>query len=206
MIDTIDTGQLNQTQSAFSWRVYKKSGRIAYHWIKCEFMKFRFHVINKCTNHDDVMEWKHFLSWWRHENIFRVTGGFVSERPVTRSFDVFFDLRLNKRLSKQPGSRWFETLSRSLWRLSYALLAPLRGQFPSHVYDIWFCVGLNKLRNNTASWHFRNLLLYYRIYMPIVSMVIPVTSGRNVNRIHTTYIYMICATETNAQHRRSKRT
>ena len=30
-----------------------------------------------------------------------VTGGFSSQRTVTRSFDVFFDLRLNKRLSKQ---------------------------------------------------------------------------------------------------------
>ena len=28
------------------------------------------------------------------------TGGFPPQRPVTRSFDVFFDLRLNKRLSK----------------------------------------------------------------------------------------------------------
>ena len=30
-----------------------------------------------------------------------VTDEFPSQRPVTRSFDVFFDLRLNKRLSKQ---------------------------------------------------------------------------------------------------------
>ena len=29
------------------------------------------------------------------------TGEFPAQRPVTRSFDVFFDLRLNKRLSKQ---------------------------------------------------------------------------------------------------------
>ena len=28
-------------------------------------------------------------------------GEFSAQRPVTRSFDVFFDLRLNKRLSKQ---------------------------------------------------------------------------------------------------------
>ena len=45
-------------------------------------------------------------------NIFRETGPlcgefagpgeFPAQRPVTRSFDVFFDLRLNKRLSKQP--------------------------------------------------------------------------------------------------------
>ena len=32
-----------------------------------------------------------------------VTGEFLSHRPVTRSFGVFFDLRLNKRLSKQDA-------------------------------------------------------------------------------------------------------
>ena len=30
-----------------------------------------------------------------------VPGEFPAQRPVTRSFGVFFDLRLNKRLSKQ---------------------------------------------------------------------------------------------------------
>ena len=59
-------------------------------------------------------------------NIFRVTGPlcgeftdpgeFPTQRPVTRSSDVFFDLRLNKRLSKQPWGWWFETPSWSLWR------------------------------------------------------------------------------------------
>ena len=33
-----------------------------------------------------------------------VTGEFPAQRPVTRNFDVFFDLRLNKRLSKQSWS------------------------------------------------------------------------------------------------------
>ena len=51
--------------------------------------------------------------WWRHS--FRVTGPLCSQRPVTRSFDVFFDLRLNKWLSKQSRRRWFEMPSRSLW-------------------------------------------------------------------------------------------
>ena len=45
-----------------------------------------------------------------------VTGQFPSQRPVTQSFDVFFDLRLNKRLSKQSRGWWLETASRSLWR------------------------------------------------------------------------------------------
>ena len=36
-----------------------------------------------------------------------VTGEFPSQRPVTRSFDVFFDLRLNKSLRKQSCGWWF---------------------------------------------------------------------------------------------------
>ena len=64
-------------------------------------------------------------SWWRHQNgnIFRVTdplspvtGEFPSQRPVTRSFDAFFDLRLNKRLKKHSRRWWFEMPSRLLWR------------------------------------------------------------------------------------------
>ena len=60
-------------------------------------------------------------------NIFRVTGHLRGEftgdrwiprkkRPVTRSFDVFFDPLLNKRLSKQSWRWWFETPSLPIWR------------------------------------------------------------------------------------------
>ena len=59
-------------------------------------------------------------------NIFRVTGHlcgnspvpgeFPAQRPVPRSFDVFFDVRLNKGLNKQSSGWWFETLSRPFWR------------------------------------------------------------------------------------------
>ena len=45
-----------------------------------------------------------------------VPGEFPTQRPVTRSFDVFFYLRLNKRLSKHWWGWWFETLSCPLWR------------------------------------------------------------------------------------------
>ena len=51
-----------------------------------------------------------------------VTGEFPAQRPVTRSFDVLFDLRLNKRLSKQSWGWWFETQSRPLWRHYNAIL------------------------------------------------------------------------------------
>ena len=66
------------------------------------------------------------IVWWHHQmetfSVFLalcegnspVTGEFPSQRPVMRSFKVFSDLRLNKRLSKQPRGWWFETPSRSL--------------------------------------------------------------------------------------------
>ena len=47
---------------------------------------------------DDVIKWKHFSRYWL---FVRGTGEFPAQRPVTRSSDVFYDLRLNKRLSKQ---------------------------------------------------------------------------------------------------------
>ena len=66
-------------------------------------------------------------AWWRHQmEAFSalltlcmgnslVTGEFAQQIPVTRNFDVFFDLCLNKRLSKQSWGWWFETPLCSLW-------------------------------------------------------------------------------------------
>ena len=68
------------------------------------------------------------LPWWRHQiktfsallafcaGNSSITGEFPTQRPVTRGFDVFFDLRLNKKLSKHSWGWWFEMPSRSLWR------------------------------------------------------------------------------------------
>ena len=67
-------------------------------------------------------------TWWRQQmetfsallafcaGIFPTTGEFPAQMAVTQNFDVFFDLRLKKRLSKQSRRRWFETPLRSLWR------------------------------------------------------------------------------------------
>ena len=68
------------------------------------------------------------LTWWRHQmETFSalqaicagnspVTDEFLAQRPVARGFDVFFDLWLNKQLSKQWWGWWFDTPSRPLWR------------------------------------------------------------------------------------------
>ena len=65
-----------------------------------------------------------------------VTGEFLSQRPVTRSFDVFFDLCLNKGLSKQWWDWWFETPSRSLWRHCDGVLLR-EGQYVGSVSMSW---------------------------------------------------------------------
>ena len=61
--------------------------------------------------------------WWRHQmetfsallTLYAgnspVTGEFPSQRPVTQSFDVFFDLPLNKPLSKHPWRLWFDAIA-----------------------------------------------------------------------------------------------
>ena len=70
------------------------------------------------ASHDDVIKWKHFPRNWPFVRGIHRPGEFPMQRPVTRSFDVYFDLRLNKRLSKQSWGWWLETLSCSLWRQS----------------------------------------------------------------------------------------
>ena len=75
-----------------------------------------------------VLIWNETVfSWWRHQMVTfsallaicagnsPVSGEFPAQTPVTRSFDIFVDLRLNKRLSKQLLGWWFETLPRPLW-------------------------------------------------------------------------------------------
>ena len=68
------------------------------------------------------------ITWWRHQMetfsaLLALCAGnspvpaeFPTQRPVTRSFDVFLDLHPNKWLNKQSWGWWFETLSCSLWR------------------------------------------------------------------------------------------
>ena len=67
-------------------------------------------------------------AWWCHQietfsALLAICAGnspvsceFPAQRPVTRSFDVFFDLRLTRRLSKQCWGWWFETPLCPLWR------------------------------------------------------------------------------------------
>ena len=93
-------------------------------WILRPFEEYA--IFNLCVKIDNPQ--KHTcISWWRHQmETFSallaidagnspVPGEFLAQRPVTRSFRIFFDLRLNTLLSKQSWGWWFEMLSRPLW-------------------------------------------------------------------------------------------
>ena len=124
--------------------------------------------------HDDVIKWKHFPRNWPFVRGFTGPGEFPTQRPVTRSFDVFFDLRLNKRSSKQPWGWWFETPSWPLWRqcngfISEALieLKIFESRSPitliSFVKSFWnfaqstavYCRALYKISKRFDNWKIR---------------------------------------------------
>ena len=106
-----------------------------------------------------------FMMTSSNGNVFRVTGPFCAgnspvpgefpaQRPVTRSFDVFFDLRPDKRLSKHWWGWWFETPSRPLWRhcndflLSFLVLI--------------FVTSINTIKDNLLiSDRFKHVIRYF---------------------------------------------
>ena len=86
------------------------------------------HVCNHSSRHyrmEYELTTAKFTMTSSNGNIFRVTGHLCGEFtglrwiPRTKASDAelwcFFDLRLDKRLSKQSWCWWFETLSRPLW-------------------------------------------------------------------------------------------
>ena len=117
-------------------------------------------------------------------NIFRVTGHvcgeFTGHRliPRTKAIDAelwcFFDLRLNKWLSKQHWGWWFETLSRPLWRqcnvldgiswtsLYYLLWGYLLLVMITWALGVWNhlgCLYNSRLRLTTKNIHYNPILL-----------------------------------------------
>ena len=116
---------------------------------KCVYIKRKQFLWN-CS--ETMSMSKHCGSWWRHQmETFSallaicagnspVTGEFSAQGPVTRNFDVFFHLCLNKRLSKQSRGWWFETPSRSWWRHCNVLMALYVGTGAASIHNADQCL------------------------------------------------------------------
>ena len=119
-----------------------------------------------------------------NEHIFRVTGHlcgeftvpgeFPTQGPVTRSFDVSFDLHPNKRLRKQWWGWWFETQSCSLWRHPNGLALDIQSKLKQKPIPFWRC-------------HFKNDLLTVILDFLVSKHWIPTQKKTSVAQ----YLYML---------------
>ena len=132
------------TRSCCQWTICCQKLLTLWQWNTTKIISKHCYFKHKCKK-TYSFDLRDTLTWWRHQMetfsallaIYAgnspVTGEFPSQRPVTRSFDVFFDLRLNKPLSKQWWGWWFETLSRPLWR-HYNELWELCTRLGEHIF------------------------------------------------------------------------
>ena len=115
-----------------------RSDRVVF-FISCMLMGYMHMFISWC-------QWHVYMMTSLNGNIFRVTGllcgeftghgEFPSQRPATRSFGIFFELRPNERLSK-PSRRWFEAPSCSLWRHCNVKLCCCSRHGMLFLHDLW---------------------------------------------------------------------
>ena len=112
-----------------------------------------------------------------------VTGEFLAQRPVTRSFDVFFDLRPNKHLNKQSWGWWFETQTLPLWRHYNVYNGDMTWKRVLHVcYPTQPCVIWYRWDPSTylSMWRHSAVYWFWKITGD-VSTVIPVNTGLDVS-------------------------
>ena len=111
-------GQRKKVTAVTHFKTWQRMNRTFVSFIHYISNSWRFRLITHFQTIGKVL----LHSWWRHQmetlSALLVPGEFPAQRPVTRSFYVFFDLRLNKRLKKQSWGWWFETLPRPVWRHS----------------------------------------------------------------------------------------
>ena len=107
-------------QDAKVWLILLITSDLWTVWLKMKI------IFENCPGFDELS--RNSQAWWRHQmEAFSALlvmcagnspapGVFPAQRPVTRSFGVFLDLRPNKQLSKQWRGWWFETPSSPLWQ------------------------------------------------------------------------------------------
>ena len=123
-------------------------------------------------------------SWWRQMETFSAllalclgnwpaTSEFTAQRPATRSFDVFFDLRLIKQFNKQSRRWWFETPSGPLWRQCNAFIDV--GMLQGTILLIWIQLNFSM---DKQSYPFLKCGMTYLIIHSQTPMAAPLVFGK----------------------------
>ena len=123
-----------------------------------------FLVVVNMTIESYLYHWL-LIAWWRHQmETFSallafcagnspVRGKFPAQRPVTQSFDIFFDRHLNKHLSKQYRGwdlrrhRAHYDVTVMAWFMQRPCLSDKNDQFR------YFCFGICSLGSDLWSHH-----------------------------------------------------
>ena len=137
-----------------------------------------------------------------NRNIFHVTGlcagnspvtdEFPIQRPVAWSFDVFFDLCLNKRLSKQSWGWWFEMPSCSLWRHWNVIYYGVDASMATKVIAVISCEWVSFLNQPEISliatkYVFEKLTWYTALHDSFVVMCSPLWHQWIISLLHTSF-------------------
>ena len=148
--------------TSFKMNMFKCYGSMIYFW--------DMNALWQPRRHDDVIKWKHFSRCWPFVGQF--IGEFPAQKPVTRSFGVFFHLCLNKRLSKQSWCRNGNGMCLNnkhddvIKRNNFPVTGPLCWEFTGHrwiprtkpvtrSFDVFLGLRLNKrLSKQSRGWWF----------------------------------------------------
>ena len=148
----------NRTQVGPMWTTWTLLSGVASLALGQLGQSYDFHSATEATLNEMYkcltrVHWELMISWWPHQmetfpallaicaGNSPVIGEFPAQRPVTRSFDVFFDLCLNKWLSKQSWSWWFQMPSRPLWCHCNETTTQQRHVHIFGIYPLWACVA-----------------------------------------------------------------
>ena len=107
-----------------NWKCPRHGGRLSRpHWVKHFILQMKFvaswywlHLTHSNPDNNDASKYMRRHQMKTFSALLAICAGnspvtdeFPAQRPVTRRFDIFFDMCQNKRLSKQRWGWWFET-------------------------------------------------------------------------------------------------
>ena len=114
------------------------------------------------SKYDGVIKWKHSLRYWPY--VRGIHRSPVVPLTVTRNFDVSFDWRLNKRLSKQSRRRWVETPLRSLGRHCNVCTEESMPNFQFGNVPDGLAPTVGRQRDHAFNWNIYSELIWNGIY------------------------------------------
>ena len=110
---------------------------------------------------------------------------------MTRSFGVFFDLRINKGLSKHSWGWWFETPLRSLWRHCNDAKGSGGNIYDVHFHTIWQIHAHSSVHAYTLQniyLCFKTLLATFRVLVAYF-VLLKLRDTRDMNADYILYRY-----------------